>query len=336
MSEPMLPLGPDIADLHYRTYRGESDLPAIVELLQAARRANGEEHGISEEQLAVHFRNQPRVDPAADMVLAFVGDRLVARSFIDWARANDGCWQYQSWGDVHPDWRRRGIGGALWRRNIERLTSLAAEHDHPGERALVVPYLAEGDVGGAVLAGRLGYRRTRMYRHMTRPDLESIVVPPVPEGLRIRPITAALLRTVFDGGVEAFRDHYGVFDASESSYRQWIESPTTDPNLIVAAFDGQAIAGAVHGEIHVDENEQHGYQRGWTDPVWVRRPWRRRGLASALLGRALVRLRESGMTSAQLDVDSDNPNRALTLYQRHGFVADRAVAEWSMPLAPAV
>ena len=39
------------------------------------------------------------------------------------------------------------------------------------------------------------------------------------------------------------------------------------------------------------------------------------------------------MTSAQLDVDSDNPNKALTLYERHGFVADRTVTEWSMPLA---
>ena len=71
---------------------------------------------------------------------------------------------------------------------------------------------------------------------------------------------------------------------------------------------------------------------GRTDPIWVRRPWRRRGLASALLGRALVVLYEAGMTEAQLDVDSENPNEAFTLYERHGFVADREAYEWLRPL----
>lgn len=66
----------------------------------------------------------------------------------------------------------------------------------------------------------------------------------------------------------------------------------------------------------------------------MRRPWRRRGLASALLGRALVGLRDAGMTSAQLDVDTENENQALTLYERHGFVTDRQATEWHKPLEP--
>jgi hypothetical protein len=39
-------------------------------------------------------------------------------------------------------------------------------------------------------------------------------------------------------------------------------------------------------------------------------------------------LRERGMTSAQLDVDTENANRALSLYERHGFVSDRSAGEW--------
>ena len=68
------------------------------------------------------------------------------------------------------------------------------------------------------------------------------------------------------------------------------------------------------------------------DPIWVRRPWRRRGLASALLGRALLVLRDNDMTSAQLDVDSENANQAFTLYERQGFEADREACEWLKPL----
>ena len=39
-----LPLAPEIPGLWFRTYRDESDLPAIVELLRAADTADGERH----------------------------------------------------------------------------------------------------------------------------------------------------------------------------------------------------------------------------------------------------------------------------------------------------
>ena len=54
-----------------------------------------------------------------------------------------------------------------------------------------------------------------------------------------------------------------------------------------------------------------------------------------LLGRALVRLREAGMTSAQLGVDSQNQNQALTLYERHRYAVDRSASEWHKPLEEA-
>jgi hypothetical protein len=38
------------------------------------------------------------------------------------------------------------------------------------------------------------------------------------------------------------------------------------------------------------------------------------------------------MTSAQLDVDSQNENDAPTLYERHGFRPDRTASEWHKAL----
>ena len=40
------------------------------------------------------------------------------------------------------------------------------------------------------------------------------------------------------------------------------------------------------------------------------------------------------MTSAQLGVDSENDNDALTLYERHRYRADRSASEWHKPLEP--
>ena len=334
MGDLMLPQLRGIPELRFRTYQGDADVPAIAELLTASFAANGDPMAVDPAELRVESRHWTNVDVSQDMVLGYFGEDLVARSMLTWADAMDGSARhYQSWGDVRPDWRRRGLGRAMWERNIERLTAMAATHDVE-RKLLSVPWLRGGDAGGAVLAQRFGYERVRVYHHMTRPNLDDVRVSPLPDGIEVRPVTPDDLRAVWQAMVEAFRDHFGAEDSSEESYRGWIENPLTDLSLFIIAFAGDEVAGGVHGEIHPRENGHNGYLRGWTDPVYVRRPWRRRGLASALLGRALVRLREAGMTSAQLDVDTANQHDALTLYERHGFATDRQATEWHKPLEP--
>ena len=122
-------------------------------------------------------------------------------------------------------------------------------------------------------------------------------------------------------------DHWGGFDASDATFAQWLDSPDFDPTLFVIAWDGDEIAGAVINSIDESENRELNRRRGLLDSVFVRRPWRRRGLAAALVARSLVVLRDRGMTSAWLGVDADNPTGALGVYERAGFaVHSRAIA----------
>ena len=159
-------------------------------------------------------------------------------------------------------------------------------------------------------------------------------VPPLPDGLEVRPVTQADLPRIWDAMLEAFRDHHGGHDDSEAAFQRWTVDPVFDLSLVIIAFDGEEVAGGVQGWVDPDENEANGYRRGWTDPVFTRRPWRRRGLAHALLGRALLALRDRGMTSAQLGVDSENPYQALTLYERHRFKTVRTGSEWTRVIGP--
>jgi mycothiol synthase len=133
---------------------------------------------------------------------------------------------------------------------------------------------------------------------------------------------------------EAFRNHFGGRDFSESAYQRFVEDTLLDLDLLATACDGDDMAASVQGAVDLGENEANGYLRGWTDPVWTRRAWRRRGLADALLGRALEHLRERGMTSAQLFVDSENDDQVLTLYERHRYEVDRSFSEWHKLLEP--
>ena len=263
LSMPLLPKSPAIPGLRFRTYQGEEDIPDIAELLRASWAASGDTTGVDPDELRVEFANLPGIDPTQDMVLGYIDGRLVARSSIEWANTPDGSARYYgSWGDVHPDWRRRGIGAAMWERNILRLTHFATEHGSSGDRLLTVPWLRAGDTGGAVLAERFGYRPVRVYHHMTRPTLDDIKVPPMPAGLQVRAVTRDDLPAIWEAMGEAFRDHFGAFDTGERSYRTWTQRPSLDPSLLVVAFDGKDIAGAVHTTIDETENREQGYRRG--------------------------------------------------------------------------
>ena len=216
-------------------------------------------------------------------------------------------------------------------RNEGRLREIAAASGHVAPQKLMT-WLNDGDAGGIALVRSSGYQEVRIYRHMVRPNLHDIDLPSMPTGLEVRPLGREQLARLWAAMTEAFQDHFGAFDTSEKAFRRWSDDPLLDPRLLVVAFDGDEIAGAVQGTIDPDENAAQGYLRGWTDPIFTSRPWRRRGLASALLGRALLALRDRGMTSAQLGVDSQNANEALTLYRRHGFEAERSSSEWHKPL----
>jgi mycothiol synthase len=102
----------------------------------------------------------------------------------------------------------------------------------------------------------------------------------------------------------------------------------------IIAFDGDQVAAGVINAIYPEENETLGTNRGWLDSVFTRRPWRRRGLARALIARSLVKLRERGMTSAVLGVDADNPTGAYGLYESLGFAVTYRSTAWRKLVEP--
>lgn len=326
-----LPEAPAIDGLRFRCYAGEDDIPAMVEVANAFNESNGEKERWSVEMMRSDFRTPTHIAPEDGMLLGFVGERLAIYSSIEYSDTADGERHYRSLGNLHPDYRRRGLGSAMMAFNEDLLRELAARQAYPGPRKLVT-LLDDANLGGLELARQRGYEKVRIYHHMTRPDMDDIDVPPLPAGIEVRPITRELLPLVWDAAAEAFRDHFGAHDFSEAARQRWLDDPLMDPGLLVVAFDGDEAVAGVQGAIDPDENEANGYLCGWTDPVFTRRAWRRRGLAYALLGRALALLKERGMTSAQLGVDSQNEHRALSLYERHRFAVDRSASEWHKPL----
>jgi ribosomal protein S18 acetylase RimI-like enzyme len=69
--------------------------------------------------------------------------------------------------------------------------------------------------------------------------------------------------------------------------------------------------------------------------VGTRRTGRKRGIASALLTRAVTEARAAGFDTASLGVDADSPSGAVGLYERLGFTAAGTWISHQKPLIPA-
>jgi mycothiol synthase len=310
-----------------------ADLAEMARISNEANARDGINERVSAEAMANWIAHpSPHFDPTKDVVVAAVGDAVVGYGFTEWVETSDGKREYRTRGNVHPDWRRRRIGSAILAHNEARLLSVAEGHTTERPRVYAT-WASERRAGAIALVTRNGYEPVRYFFEMVRPNLEEIDVPPMPDGIEVRPVVdPAFHRQVFDADAEAFADHWGGFNADDNAFAEWIGDPDFDPSLIVVGWDGDEVAGAVKNTINALENRELNRARGLLDSVFVRRPWRRRGLAAALVARSLVLLRERGMTSAWLGVDADNPMGALGVYERAGFVVDSRGTAYRKPM----
>ncbi len=332
MSESTVRVRPGPDGLLLRSFAGSSDIAEFVRVFNAGAAIDEIDERVSEAGLANWFAHPTRTfDASQDVVVAEVEGEVVAYGFTAWVDTTDGLREHRTRGHVHPAWRRRGIGSAMWAHNVARARQIAAEQGSHWTRVLGA-WAADRQPGAIALLEGNAYQPARWFFTMVRPTLDEIELPPVPDGLVVRPVTdRAGYRRLFDADVEAFLDHWGGFDASDESFEEWLGDPTFDPSLWVIAWDGDEIAGAVINSIDANENALLERSRGLLDSVFVRRAWRRRGLAAALVARSLAVLRERGMTSAWLGVDADNPNGALGVYERAGFAVDLRSTAYRKP-----
>ena len=331
----MAPTLPDDPILPGATWRSltPSDAAALEAAVEAARAADGGEEIRTQDDL-VRELVDPR-SPAATNTLALalpdgslagwalvherVHARLARRVFLD--------------GSTSPAVRGRGIGTRLLGWAIARgEETLAAQ---PADLPRFLEAFRDVTAASAVeLHLAHGFVAVRHYMDMRRDLAQALPAEPAMPGVRIAAYDAALAEAVRTAHNEAFADHWSSEPVRPEDWEHdFVGEPHFRADLSFVALAGDEVAGYAINYCTEADWAASDVRDAWIGQLGVRRPWRGRGLATALLVRSMASFRAAGMEAASLGVDTENPTGAVGLYERVGFAVNRRFVRLRRPLA---
>ena len=241
------------------------------------------------------------------------------------------------WGRVHPQFEGLGIGTFLLEWAEVRCREVFPRVPAEALVTMRAGAISTHEPSQALLAG-YGMVPTRSFYTM------KIELPTEPAAAvfpaNIHIITLPNrddLRAVMNAATDAFRDHWGFVPSPEEDelrhWQQWIgRDHLFDPSLWFLAMAGDEVAGVSLCRSSSSEDPA----MGWVNTLGVRRPWRRNGLALALLQHSFAELYRRGRRSVGLGVDASSLTGATRLYEKAGMFIARQFINYEKVLRPGI
>jgi mycothiol synthase len=227
-----------------------------------------------------------------------------------------------------------GLG--LERVLASRLMDIVRDHESdPGMKRMAKVRIKAGTLeqmaNKRTLFREIGLREVRQFWTMARSLHAPIDEPAHIDGVVIRPFVypreSEGVRAAFNN---SFSDHWDHHHVGQADWEHWISQELMRPDLsILAEVENNPgnIAGFCIISIVDDDNKRRGVEEGWIDILGTTRDWRRVGLGRSLLLHGLYSLKNAGMDTALLGVDSTSLTGANKLYESVGFrIRDREFA----------
>ncbi|MGN7251351.1 GNAT family N-acetyltransferase [Arthrobacter sp. SAFR-014] len=325
----------DFPALHWRS-AGPADLDAWAALI--ARTAAIEEPVWFERRADLEQIMESKNNPVGTNTVLGLDSGGVPRAYARLTKNKDGA-KAHGFCAVDPQWQRRGVGSALlsWleARTRQRFAEDAvAVQDSPGPAPRLRLFTEQKQQHQCVLLQECGYEVVRYYNEMHRPLSVPLPEAPLEHGLELVPMQPGLSEALRLAHNQVFADHWGSEPRDEESWGFVVNDPLARPDLSAVVLESRTgeIAGYQLASYDPDNTAARGFSEGYTDLLGVRREFRGRGIAQALLADAMRRFAAAGLDKASLDVDSENPTGAMALYRKMGYAPVNTSLAWDKVL----
>lgn len=271
------------------------------------------------------FWQEPGFDLGQMSVGIFDGAGKLAAYAILWATGETPVHPWLNW-DVHPDHHDRQLGAELLAWVDERAQPVLARCPE-NARVSIETGAPEDYAWRKATLQSAGYEPHRIAYDMRISMAERPQPAPLPAGVALRSYQHQRdLPQLVDVVRDAFSDHFGYveqsFEKDLAEFRHWLDNDQYfAEELVLLAFD-EATDEAIGCLLGLTQDHRHPGM-GFIDVVGVRRDYRRRGLAQALLTRSFQQFWDRGMPTVNLDVDGQSLTNAVALYERVGMHRQR-------------
>jgi mycothiol synthase len=312
------------------------DIPAILHMMIRAAEVDRTNFVDTLQDMTNQFID-PWCNPEKDYLLALTADDQVAgmgRVFLNPTPRRER--NAFLWGEIHPEHRGGGLDELIltWMEARARQRLLEFPADLPRSlRTNSLDYLTDR----IQLIEQHGFKPIRSFYRMRRDLSQPIPDEHLPPGLVLCNYRPEMEQVLMEAVNESFSDHWSFEPISPEDWQMFlIHSVDFRPELSFLALDGEGnstqIAGFSVNFIRTENNQRQGIAEGWITELGTRRPWRKRGIASALVCESMRAFKAVGMDYAGLGVDSESPTGALGLYERLGFTVFKRSLTFSKPV----
>lgn len=291
------------------------DLPIIAAIANRQYAAQGSDDHVTETEIREYYTS-PEITPESDVIVVTdPTDRVIAFAEIEMGYDSHRCWSEIG---IEPAFWGRGIGSHLIQTTEAMLRARLSSRFGEDSAVGLERHCNHNAAPVRAFFEQHGYRHIRsFYRMMIDLDAVDPAIPVMlPDGFAFRPVTPEQFPMIYAAQQEAFRDHWG---SETYPYEEWLHWFVNHANARVdlwrIVWSGDHIAALSTNRVYSDDQPD----LGWVSQLATRRPYRKQGLASALLHESFRAFKTAGFARVGLGVDASSLTGAVGVYERAGM-----------------
>lgn len=229
-----------------------------------------------------------------------------------------------SYGTVHHNFRRKGVGSYLMRMALDSLKRFKENYESVVYNQLVhIPDGKEYELANKFSLKKLTHLN---YYQLHLSQWDGVEPGPL-DGYTFVPFNGNIATEIAEIYNMAFVWHPNEPNLSSEGLVYEMNSSVFNPNLnIVCLNDEKNVVGYISGSYDSDQGE------GRISTIAVAPSYQGKGIGKSLLKELLKRMKGLGGEKVRLSVDSNNPTGAIHLYEDLGFIKGDSIIHYYLEI----